>query len=324
MLYKNVEFFNVEEMEHTPDGTILYRFPKETTMKMGEIQYHKRISRLTTGIELRFVGEAFITFQVLDWEGFIEVFAGDYQVSKYYARKNERVTIETSYSSLNNREDMKPGRYSPELWRICIGHDIRVRLVDIEPFGELRPPRPDEVPSTKMLAYGSSITHGAGSVIASQSYIQLLARKLGIDVLNKGMGGSCMCESAVGDYIAKADADLFFLELGINMVTIHPAEVFYERASYIIKKAVSTGKKVIFVSPYYNRAHSGIDKNLYDKIMAYEDVCERLASENDVFFVKGREILPDSVGLTTDMAHPSMMGSAMMADNLYDKLKDII
>lgn len=324
MLYKNVELFNVEEVEENRDGTVLYRFPKKTIKAMGISEYHKRISRLTTGIEIRFVGEAFITLQILDYEGFIGVYRGDYQAQMHYVRKNERLTLEIGDVHHNDLYPLERERYDEIVWRIVLGHDIRVRLVDIEPFGDIRPPKPEELPPKKMLAYGSSITHGAGAYILENAYIHRLARLLKMDVLNKGMGGSCLCETAVGDYIQAADFELLFLELGVNMLDMFSAQEFYKRASYIIKCGVSTGKPVVFVSPYLNSWHLSRHAERRQTIAEYKEACDRLAQENPVIYVHGEEILSSTLQLTDDMIHPSMYGHSLMADRLYEKIKTVL
>lgn len=60
-------------------------------------------------------------------------------------------------------------------------------------FGH-RPPLPDELPEKRWLAYGSSITNGAFPGLHHNSYIYHAARIAGLDVLNHGISGSCLCD----------------------------------------------------------------------------------------------------------------------------------
>lgn len=326
MIYKNIELFNVEDIREGNGGTVLYRFPKDVTEQMGLREYNKRIARLTTGVEMRFVGEAFITLRVLDWYGFVTVYLGDRQMSVHQVRKNELLTLELGYDNNDcyDTSGTPHGRFAPNVWRVVIGHDIRVRIVEIEPFGEIRPPKPDELPKTTMLAYGSSITHGTGAVMYENAYIYKTAEALGIQVLNKGMGGSCYCEKAVADYIPTADADIFCLELGINMLDIFSPEEYRERAGYLLKKAAETGKPTIFVSTLFGSADVCTDRQKVEKYRAYEAVAEALAKETGVNFIKGSDILKDHTELTGDMIHPSVHGHDFMARRLSKRLSAIL
>ena len=326
MIYKNIELFNVEDIKEGSGGTVLYRFPTDVTEQMGMREYNKRIARLTTGIEMRFVGEAFITLRILDWYGFVTVYLGDRQMSVHQVRNNELLTLELGYNDNGyfDTSDAPRGRYAPNVWRIVIGHDIRVRIVEIEPFGEIRPPKDNELPKTTMLAYGSSITHGTGAVMYENAYIYTTAEALGIQVLNKGMGGSCHCEKAVADYIPKADADILYLELGINMLDGFSPEEYREKAGYLLKKAAATGKPTVFVSTLFGSAEVCTDKAKVEKYRAYETVAEELAKETGVNFIKSSEILKDHTELTGDMIHPSIHGHDLMARRLSERLSSIL
>ena len=292
MIYKNIELFNVEDIKEGSGGTVLYRFPTDVTEQMGMREYNKRIARLTTGIEMRFVGEAFITLRILDWYGFVTVYLGDRQMSVHQVRKNELLTLELGYNDNGyfDTSDAPRGRYAPNVWRIVIGHDIRVRIVEIEPFGEIRPPKDNELPKTTMLAYGSSITHGTGAVMYENAYVYKTAEALGIQVLNKGMGGSCHCE----------------------------------KAGYLLKKAAATGKPTVFVSTLFGSAEVCTDKAKVEKYRAYETVAEELAKETGVNFIKSSEILKDHTELTGDMIHPSIHGHDLMARRLSERLSSIL
>ena len=326
MIYKDIELFNVEDIREGSGGAVLYRFPIDVTEQMGRCEYNKRIARLTTGIEMRFVGEAFITLRVLDWYGFVTVYLGDRQMSVHQVRKNELLTLELGCGDNGCYDTSRTphGRFAPNVWRVVIGHDIRVRIVEIEPFGEIRPPKPDELPKTTMLAYGSSITHGTGAIMYENAYIVKTAEALGIQVLNKGMGGSCHCEKAVANYIASADADILCLELGINMLDVFSPDEYRERAGYLLKKAAATSKPVIFVSTLFGSAGVCTDKQRTEKYRAYEAVAEELAKETGVNFIKGSDILRNHTELTGDMIHPSVHGHDLMAKRLSKRLSAIL
>ena len=122
------------------------------------------------------------------------------------------------------------------MWRILFHQDARAAYLGHEAYGAaIRPPRQEEVPSLRWLAYGSSITYGANTQHPATSYVQQAARRLGVDVLNLGLPGSCMAEPAMAEYLAsRTDVELVTCELGVNMTGwIEPAE-FERRVRHLL------------------------------------------------------------------------------------------
>lgn len=74
----------------------------------------------------------------------------------------------------------------------------------------------------------------------SNTYISQLALRLGMDILDKGMGGSCFCEPEVANWIKDTECNLILLELSVNMIYGYTDEEYKERAGNIIKNALST------------------------------------------------------------------------------------
>ena len=140
-------------------------------------------------------------------------------------------------------------------------------------------------------------------------------------MLNKGMGGSCLCEKEIGDYIKTSEYDSIILELGVNMMDSFSANEFYDRASYIVKSALSTNKKVAFISPYLHFrdfSENPDEKSISDE---YRQMCEKIANENTgLIFIDGKSILSDISQLSSDLIHPSMFGHNTMAERLSNEL----
>lgn len=81
------------------------------------------------------------------------------------------------------------GGFAPNVWRIvCDCPTYTLQGIDVHEH-EIRPPKPEELPALNWLAYGSSITNAH-----LDGYIHVAARKLRVQVQNKGFSGSCFCE----------------------------------------------------------------------------------------------------------------------------------
>ena len=322
MIWNNIELFNVEEIEETNGIIRLYRFPKELMNKIGIKYFNRYVARTTTGCEIRFVGEAMITLGAVDEDGYVEIFRGDFQVSQKLLKKGERTTIHLQHGqNIDTYPTDYNAQYSKDVWRIVFCNDFCGAIYAVDKYSDVRPPRADELPAKKILAYGSSITHSASSFMYSLSYISYTAKLLNVQVLNKGMGGSCFCEKELGDYIKNAECDGVFLELGVNMFGQFTAEEFYERAAYIVKSALDSGRKTVLVSPYLHFNDFSENSDNRKKSADYTLMCKKIASENkDLIFIDGKKILSDISMLTADLIHPSMLGHVAMGKNLSEEL----
>jgi lysophospholipase L1-like esterase len=229
---------------------------------------------------------------------------------------------------LVNRE---AGAFSPNVWRIMTGRYTAV-FHGIDAFGrKLRPPYPEEVPSIRWLAYGSSITHGGAATKYDLCYVQQAARRLGVDALNLGLSGSCLCEKEAADFIAdREDWDLATLELGVNMRTLFTPEQFRERAEYLIGKAIrmQPGKPVAVITIFPNAATFTVSESQSSRNEAeFNRILRDIVAEfrqPSLHLIEGSEVMNDFSSLAFDLLHPSDFGHMMMGQHLAAKLASIL
>ena len=264
----------------------------------------------------------------------ITVFLGDIVYKKYILKAGVKTTLQLekniAFDKVSSEVLEKLNRRFPvSLWRIYISNDSNCILYDINGLdGFVRPPMFNELPEKKWLAYGSSITHGCWTDDTSNSYIQVAARMLGVDVMCKGMSGSCKCEREMANYIKQADWDFATFELGVNMYNNKTKE-FKKRVHYLINEVYKANpdKKIFVITPFPSVFGFGLDKDSVDKHIDYvkilNETVEEIKSEN-VILIKGEEILKDNSYLCYDLLHPSEYGHQRMGENLYEKLKDMI
>lgn len=328
MIWNNVELFNVSEIEEFEDGSVrVYRFPREVRQAFddGVRDYALGVSEMTTGCEIRFVGDgADITLSAAKDEGTVEIYRGDFFVRVERIPGDAEKTIELRSNLGVDRHDVSAykGRFDTAVWRVVFDHDYPVKIHSVKPLSSIRPPEACEIPEKKIIAYGSSITHSATAVMYTNAYIYTLGRRLGCDVLCKGMGGSCFMQPRVAEYIATADADAILLELGINMVDIFSAEEFYKRAKYTVKCAIESGKPVILISNFTSH-HDIVGAKFYENndniVKALESIYEEYKCDR-LYYIRGRDIVDDIVLLAEDVLHPSPYGHITMGNRIADKL----
>jgi len=332
---------NVVEAEPAPTGGhYLRRFPRAIRAALSPLGC--MVSEESAGVEIRFVTEGHGFCLTLGAEPSslnpaennsldVFIFRGDF----FHARRQieagraNHIVINDIGGALSERLGrLAPAafagrRFSPEVWRVLIGR-FPASLIELSTHGKpCRAPYPEELPTRRWLAYGSSITNGAGASAHPLSYIYQAAHLIGVDVFNQGLSGSCRCEAEVADYFAsREDWDLITLELGVNMRGEFTPEEFEQRAEHLVRtvrKAHPT-KPIALISIYPNA-----DTTLYTSYpetlntlrqSAFDKALERIAAESCAHLIKGDKILRNFGNLTTDLIHPSDYGHIEMGRNL--------
>lgn len=345
MIRNQLQFHNVAELEETPGmpGWKLQRYPAMVREQLGTGSYQRGrfVAQASTGCEIRFVTEAeFIRISLTATveDGDVIVYNGDYFHSIHRLKTGVLTTLHLDKPGRFAEvcpEVLHQGRFSPDVWRIVISRNyypglaFQVSFHHLESFGhEVRPPRQDELPACTLLAYGSSITHGSGATVQHTAYIQQTARRLGVDVMNKGIGGACLCEPAMADYLMHLEGwDLAILELGVNMRGLFTPDEFEERARCLVEGILAhhPGKPVVLVSIYPNSADA-LKNEESPEAQVNRSFIERLRrihqsmNHPHLHFVDGHQILTDFSALTTDLIHPSDYGHTLMGQHLAEAI----
>ncbi|MNI07145.1 GDSL-like Lipase/Acylhydrolase [compost metagenome] len=341
MIYNQLEFHNVVELEESKQspGLRLHRYPREVRDRLSTRGSY--ISTQSSGCEIRFVTDAEavrLTISSLEEDGDLIVFKGDYFHSNHRLQAGVKHTLlleepeRFKQESLDRKlaEDLSLS-FSPHVWRIMTCRYTAV-FHELDTFGRhVRPPHQDEVPKLRWLAYGSSITHGGAAIHYYNCYVQQAARRLGIDVLNLGLSGSCLCEKEAADFIAdRDDWDLATLELGVNMRTRFTPEQFRERAQYLIQTVIQKHphKPVVIITIFPNAAtYSTVDHQASSNEKQFNQILREIVAELDhpsLYLIEGSEIMKEMSSLAFDLLHPSEYGHMLMGENLAAKLKGIM
>jgi hypothetical protein len=336
MIYGNVELFNTEQIigrEGVP-GKVLNRFSSHAIagLDRGEDRRGPVTQAYGNEIEIRFVSQSDtvkVCIGAWDNDGYVSVSNGDYDNCTIYLPQGEMKTIILErHPRLKLVEAPGPERFSRDVWRIT----YLKRFTPVFSYAEgdgIRPPEPYEIPSKTMLAYGSSITFGAGTgPMSAQTHMQLLARKLGIQVMNKSMPGSCFCELSYGDYLSGISADYYYYELGGNMRLRHSPEEFKKRATHIVAETRRKNPKapiiLLTVYPLLKCIPDENNEKASRVIEEYDRTLMKLSGNDNIHLVDSTGILNDTRLLSFDGLHPSGYGNIVMADNIYDKIKHIV
>ncbi len=335
MIYKNVELFNVEEAEEYNSGVILNRYPK--TAKKDMKDRAGWMADASMGNEIRFVceGEGFyLTVGAGSQDVTMFCMRGDYAEHCYNIKAGEKIVLRFENHDLfenicADKISEFNNRFSHNVWRFYLHSEGFTVFYDCRGFGgKVRPPKTEEVPSKTMLAYGSSITHWCYAMDSRNSYIQQVARRLDMDVLNKGMAGACRLENSTMDYLIGLDEwDIAFLELGVNVLSTYSVEEFRERAEYLVKNiCMKKPDNYVFLTGFYwGSSFLSKDTEYVDKLVKFEEVLKNIKGKYglaNLIYIDGRkEIMDNPSYLSFDLVHPSDYGHIRMGENLFKTIR---
>jgi lysophospholipase L1-like esterase len=342
MIYKTCEFHNINEVEYLDGRHILHRFPKHVRDRLeskhnvsidnsaSEIRFilqgkvHIRLSPGTAGTEWRFARKSGVM-----------VYYGDFQYN-YYLVPQEGITLELkpvfSQETLQCL-DVAPHHFSPHLVRLQLFNSISLDEIS----GEYTLPKPEDIPSKRYLAYGTSITQNRLSLLPDITYPGIFADLIGYDVYNYGMGGACFIEDAIIDFLVEQTYDLITLCVSVNMLNQgYSAEIFAQRLNKLLELLTQKNphapvflisiathwRDIGIVSKPFEWDEPETPKNLTKTgdYREFRNIAEQAAQKFRCHFVDGRQILSPR-HLTVDLLHPANHGAIEMAYKLYEKYR---
>lgn len=332
----SLELHNIVELDTSAGypGPLVRRIPRAVA---EQLEYGTQVAAHTTLCELRFVVEHGKRLAVLLTSiegGVLFIYRGDFLHNhvRVPAGVLYRFVLETTKNPFSA---LQPSAYdaaafSPYVWRVIFDGPTVLHGLDLM-GSTIRAPRSDEKPSTRWLAYGSSITHGYTPITRMQCYVAQTARRLGVDVLNLGLSGACWCEPSFVDYLAsRSDWNIMTCELGVNMRYGCAPEEFARRARYLVETITTRhpGKPLVLITPFPTGEDYVREPNLAThNTRAYAATLRALATEfasRNVHCMEGPELLSEFTGLTCDLVHPSTEGHTLIAENLAARLRKML
>ena len=225
MIFDQILFHNVEELEETEKGYLLRRVCKKVRDGISDGVQNNRFA---TGVELRFrmtdgAVDLTLSSELVAESATVHIFFGSFQGGGEYSSKNVgpgNTTIHIEYPTgmekLRQLAEEYHLPYDPEVVRVVMPY-TPCYYVGVK--GKVEPPRSGDLPEKTYLAYGSSITHGSLGLIQPDSYAFRIAQQLGTDYLNLGFAGCALMEEEMAEYlISRKDWDFASVEMGINAV----------------------------------------------------------------------------------------------------------
>lgn len=340
MRIQEAELHNCYDItEDAYDGTTkLIRVPEWVRCKMGQIG-SRFTAYNTPNMEVRFCMESeavTVSFRIHHPEGgsygsqALEVYFGCFQDDNL--RILDDAHCEITIKKPENMELLKKLTkenhlpFSPEVVRIIAPGDCHLMIEHIE--GSIRTPKRWQTPKLRWLAYGSSITQGSNGLHPGGTYAAIAARRLGVDLINFGFGGSALLEPEMADFIAdRNDFDFLTLEMGVNMTwdiennCQGDPELFRRRVDYFVTRIADAHRdKWIFCLDIFRNKDDYTINGLTECYRAVvKEKVEKLGRDR-VIYLDGLQFLKSPDSLCTDLLHPSSKGCAEIGNKLAETI----
>ncbi len=224
----------------------------------------------------------------------------------------------------------------------------RDRCVELymPPYGELRfagvgvaegacvqPPPPLDGP--RLLFYGDSITHGSTTVRAGTTYPARIARRLGVDFVNLGVGGSARGEPAMAEIAASLRADVIVLAYGVNTYGSSYEEPRAFERTYETFLAILRGTQptvpILMITPLFHTTEfeqttrGGAMLEEYRRVIREVVYRRQSFGDGNLILLEGHGLIgPGQGDLLADHVHPNDAGFAAIADGLGAQIQRVL
>jgi len=317
MIFDNIDFHNVAEMEKTPKGYEFHRLPENIRK---EINPGARDNIFGTGIELRFkmpdgACDIYLSSDYLGEAPVACIYYGTIQGGYEYSTKiiyEEPTRIHIEYPSdmdriceISRRNNFA---FNPEVVRLILPY-TNCRYVRVD--GNVILPEAGDVPEVSYLAYGSSITHGSLGLVMPYSYPFRIAQKMNCDYINLGFAGCAHMEESIARHIvSRKDWTFASVEMGINALGAEDiSEEEFEHRIDVFTDILSKDERDVFATCIFK--FNEADQAKADR---YRAIVEKYASER-LIFTPGLTLMGEERYVSADLIHPTLEGMEMIADN---------
>ena len=169
----------------------------------------------------------------------------------------------------------------------------------------------------KLLCYGDSITQGYDAKYPSQTYPNLLADKLGAEMVDQAIGGEHFCPGLLEDDLGY-EPDIITVAYGTNDWSSQERDVTIERANafYAELRRRYPNAKIFGISPIWRA-----DNHRVTKVGLFEEgaqIVRDAARVNGAILVEGTYMIPHLREVCADgYLHPNDFGFKFYANALY-------
>lgn len=211
--------------------------------------------------------------------------------------------------------------------------EVRFAGVGLAEGASIQPPPPLEGP--RLLFYGDSITHGSTTARPGTTYPARIGRRLGVDFVNLGVGGSARGEPAMAEIAAAVRADVIVLAYGVNTFGSNHEEPRAFERTYDTFLAVLRWHQpelpILMVTPLFHTAEfeqttrGGARLEEYRRVIREVVYRRQSFGDGNLILLEGHGLIgPGQGDLLADHVHPNDAGFAAIADGLGAQIQRVL
>jgi hypothetical protein len=204
--------------------------------------------------------------------------------------------------------------------------EVRVLAVGVD-RGAALGPAPPYASNAPLICYGSSVLQGTGVEQPSKTYPAVIARRLNLDFINLGFGGSGRAEPEVVALVNRPAASGFLFDLGKSYGD--QGQEPYARMLAEIRRTHPTAP-IFCVTPIYSTKEASEPgyREKSDKLrtlMRGAALERRSGGDRHIQIVEGLDLFgPADQSLFRDPLHPNDAGNERMAERLVERVRSAI
>jgi len=194
--------------------------------------------------------------------------------------------------------------------------------IGVDPGHFLKPVAPRR--GKELVYYGTSIAHGAYATRAGMPHAHILARRLGMPLVNLGFSGNAKMEPELAKLLVELDASAYVIDPMPNM----DLALVEERAEAFMRIMLEARPEtpMLMVEDVANTAawlRPSEMESVRKKWKAYEKVYRKLKKEGakTLHYLKGEKLFGTDNESSVDGCHPSDLGYMRMAEFLIPAMK---
>ncbi|WP_127580083.1 SGNH/GDSL hydrolase family protein [Paenibacillus koleovorans] len=205
---------------------------------------------------------------------------------------------------------------------VYMPHNVELIVRDVLwPAGIQVQPAP--APVAKLLCLGDSITQGMDATLPSLTYSVLLSRKLGMSLLNQGVGGYHFNKDSL-DPSLNYTPDLITIAYGTNdWGKWKSLQELHDRVDAYVKAVVEIfpQAEVCVLTPLWR-----VDIESPKEMGTFEQMADTIESavlrHPGVRLIRGTELMPPDSSLLADNVHPRDQGFGQIAEKLAELIRN--
>lgn len=179
-----------------------------------------------------------------------------------------------------------------------------------------------------IVAYGTSITHGACASRPAMAWTNIVSRTLDYPLINMGFSGNGKLEKEVLNYINELDAQLYIFDCIPNLTPFNDEEV-YNRIINTVKQIRSKHTAPILLTEHAGYSNGGLDSVRLKDYTRLNKASRKAYDTLQAQGIKGvwylsREDLKFSPDGWVDYVHPSDLGMQNYADAYVKIIREIL